>query len=766
VIGNERLRDVLERLEGVRKCGAGYEACCPAHDDRHASLSIAIGDAGRVLVHCHAGCPPEDVCHSIKLSVADLMPVGVDSTPRRGPKNRVPSTSTRQRAVKKTFSTPDDALSELERTYGRASASWEYHDAGGETVGLIYRWDRAGGSKDILPVSQTSTGWIIGGMPTPRPLYRLPELAQARRVYVCEGEKAVDAVRGLELTATTSPHGCKSAKKADWSPLAGKQCVVLPDNDDAGRRYADDVARWLAPLKPAPTVRRVELPGLPPGGDAVEYIEARRAAGLDNDAIRAGLEGMADRAESVGQVAPLKGFEVFRPFPVDALPEPMRRFVSVAASALGCDASYVALPVLAVAASCIGNSYRVILKRGWTEPAVLWCAIVGESGSLKSPAFRLALRPLRRAQQRANKEYQEALSRHQAEVMRFEAAKVEWKKRGCKTDPPVSPEAPELRRLMVSDVTVEALAPILLANPRGLLLSRDELSGWVGGFDRYAAGGKGADASNWLSMYDAEAVIVDRKTGNVKTIFVPAAAVSVVGTIQPGTLTRVFTREHRENGMLARLLLTMPARKPALWTETEIHESIEGRFAELIDTLLNLAPGLDEEGDPRPRLIPLDPEAKAVFVAWHDDHARELNEATGDLAAGYSKLKGICARLALVIHCVRVADRDSTLQDPAYVDAASVTCAIRMTEWFKAEAYRVYAMLAETDDDRERRELVELIKRKGGSATVRELNRSSRMFANAADAEAALEGLVEVASGTGSRSHLGRGVEILRNDSS
>ncbi len=57
-------------------------------------------------------------------------------------------------------------------------------------------------------------------------------------------------------------------------------------------------------------------------------------------------------------------------------------------------------------------------------------------------------------------------------------------------DPPEKPETPQAERCVVSDTTVEALAPLLLANPRGLLLARDKLAGWIGSFDRYA-GGKG-----------------------------------------------------------------------------------------------------------------------------------------------------------------------------------------------------------------------------------------------------------------------------------
>jgi len=112
-------------------------------------------------------------------------------------------------------------------------------------------------------------------MPAPRPLYRLPELADALRVFVTEGEKAAEAARSVGLSATTSAHGSKSASKTDWTPLAGKECVLLPDNDDAGQRYASEVAAILATLTPTPVVRLVDLPDLPPGGDMADFVAAR-----------------------------------------------------------------------------------------------------------------------------------------------------------------------------------------------------------------------------------------------------------------------------------------------------------------------------------------------------------------------------------------------------------------------------------------------------------------------------------------------------------
>ena len=172
------------------------------------------------------------------------------------------------------YSTAHEAVAKLERRHGPRSAIWTYTDATDSPVGVMVRWDRADGKKHFLPVSLDGSVWVLRGMAEPRPLYLLSDLADAPRVYIAEGEKAADAARSVGLIATTSAHGSKSARKTDWTPLAGKECVLLPDNDDAGRRYANEVAEILATLTPAPVVKIVELPDLPPGGDMADFVAA------------------------------------------------------------------------------------------------------------------------------------------------------------------------------------------------------------------------------------------------------------------------------------------------------------------------------------------------------------------------------------------------------------------------------------------------------------------------------------------------------------
>ena len=285
---------ILSKLPDAKPSGNGWLARCPSHRDQRPSLSASVGDDGRVLLRCHAGCTTEQVVAALGLELRDLFPPKVGPTPARNGKL---ATSGR------TFATAEAALAVLVRKLGQPSKTWTYTDAAGNPVGLVARWDTPGG-KTIRPISRRGDGWVIGAMPQPCLLYRLPEVLAAEAaqpVLVVEGEKCVEAARSLGLVTTTSVGGAAAAGKSDWSPLAGRRVIVLPDADDAGRRYAQDVTR-LAYAAGAVEVRIVPLPGLPDGGDLVEWIDAQGHS-ASPEQLRAELFRLAEAVEPWTPVA-------------------------------------------------------------------------------------------------------------------------------------------------------------------------------------------------------------------------------------------------------------------------------------------------------------------------------------------------------------------------------------------------------------------------------------------------------------------------------
>ena len=147
---------------------------------------------------------------------------------------------------------------------------------------------------------------MAGDPPGPLPLYRLPEVLAARRVYVVEGEKAADRLRDLGVVATTSSHGAGSAAKADWSPLAGVEAVFLPDHDRPGEGYLASALGLLAAVDPPPRVKVVRLGALwstdaaiPEGADAVDWLDDGVPEGWTDSECRAAPEAAADAAQVV-----------------------------------------------------------------------------------------------------------------------------------------------------------------------------------------------------------------------------------------------------------------------------------------------------------------------------------------------------------------------------------------------------------------------------------------------------------------------------------
>jgi hypothetical protein len=437
------------------------------------------------------------------------------------------------------------------------------------------------------------------------------------------------------------------------------------------------------------------------------------------------------------------------PFPLDALPPTLRGYIHEAAAAVGCDPSVVALPLLASIAGAVGNTRRVRLKRGWTEPAVLWGAIVGESGTLKSPALDAALAPVRRREAKAARTHADLLKRYATEMDRYARDRAHWLKKKGDGEPPAKPERPALPRHLVSDTTVEALAVLLQENPRGLLLARDELSGWLRSFDAYRSGNRGGDVARWLEMHRAGLLIVDRKTGEPRTIRVPRAAVSIAGTIQPDALRRSLGAEHFEDGLAARFLLTMPPPPSRRWTEAEVSASAVAAVERVFDGLLDLRADVDPDGEPVPRDLALSAEAKAAWVAFVNAHGSEGEGLTGATAAAWSKAEGCAARLALVVHLARWAAADAPLVMPDVVDEESVASGVALARWFMGEAERVYGILRESVVDADRRRLAEWIGTRGGRVTVRDLTRGPRAYRDdEGRAERALGDLVAARWGT------------------
>ncbi len=124
---------------------------------------------------------------------------------------------------------------------GPATAKWDYLDAAGHLIAIVYRYEPPGGKKEFRP-------WDVKrrkmAPPDPRPLYNQSGMKDAAQVVLVEGEKCAQALINAGVTATTAMHGANApVDKTDWTPLEGKAVLIWPDRDKPGWEYAANAAQ-------------------------------------------------------------------------------------------------------------------------------------------------------------------------------------------------------------------------------------------------------------------------------------------------------------------------------------------------------------------------------------------------------------------------------------------------------------------------------------------------------------------------------------------
>src|SRR5262249_35193292 len=155
------------------------------------------------------------------------------------------------------------------------------------------------------------------------------------------------------------------------------------------------------------------------------------------------------------------------------------------------------------------------------------------------------------------------------------------------------------------DLTIEVMADILVTNPRGILVRKDELSHWAASFDQYK-NARGADVSRWLSLHTGVSLAVDRRTDK-RHYRIINPRVSITGGIQPKILRRALTPEFFERGLPARFIFAYPPFRQDKWSEATVPDDLRARVLGLFSELWLLQPK-----DGNPQLLPLDRDAREV----------------------------------------------------------------------------------------------------------------------------------------------------------
>jgi hypothetical protein len=360
----------------------------------------------------------------------------------------------------------------------------------------------------------------------------------------------------------------------------------------------------------------------------------------------------------------------------DALPAGWESWIAAEAAARACPRDYIAAGLIGAASAWMGNARRIAATADWTEPPHLWMALVGKPSAGKTPALRPAIEASRMLEHQAEPAWREALARHEREAEAASVADKSWReiardatKRG--DTPPnrpagaVAPAKPPKPRVMAMDISTEELQHLLAENSRGLLYVRDELTGWLGGFDRY--GGAGADRAFYLEAWNGGAYVCDR----VRYHGAPVrehASLAIIGGMVPDRLCE--TLADADDGLAARLIYIWPDPMPIARLVDRGDADAAQRRNKLTTAarcLRALAMGTDDRGAPAPRALRLEGDAFRLFDELRRDAMERARSASGLAAGWYGKNPGRALRLALVYEMLAWAARQGV--EPASVSA-------------------------------------------------------------------------------------------------
>ena len=309
-------------------------------------------------------------------------------------------------------------------------------------------------------------------------------------------------------------------------------------------------------------------------------------------------------------------------------------------------------------------------------------------------------------------------------------------------DPPEKPndcgydDEPFAPRYAIADGTVERLAVIVAKQPRGTLLARDELAGWLQGMTRYSGGG--SDRPFWLEAYGGRGYTVERM--GREPVHVDRLAIGVTGAIQPDRLKSLLMKSD-DDGLLARFMPIWPDQVPIRRPSAG---SSEAKITDALKRLYSLRMVTDEFDETRPWVVPFTDTAKDALDQFRIEARNWEVQTDGLLLSFIGKLPGMAVRLSLILAFLDWAVGES--DEPYEIQEDHFDRARRfVTNYVLPMARRAYAEASIPQLDRQARKLIDVIRQQDWSQfTSREVLRLNTSDMNrAADLNPILAALEE-----------------------
>ena len=397
--------------------------------------------------------------------------------------------------------------------------------------------------------------------------------------------------------------------------------------------------------------------------------------------------------------------------PVGVFPTRWAAWIKDAAEGAGAPPAFIACAILAAVGTVIGNSRWATPWHPWKEPPALNVALIGKPSSGKSPALDQVVALLSGLETEANDDFADRCREAKRDAM--EAAekmrvyegevKVAVKDRLPTPLPPLACEgvkAPQRRRIFSTESTIEKAGRLSDANPRGLMLQRDELAGWIASMDRYGSGA-GGDRPFWLQAYGGRPWAPDR-VKDLEPVNVPHLLWTILGTIQPDRVSTLMMAGD-DDGLSARFLYcwpeALPPRRPESRADTEgaLHR-------------LRRLRGLPWQEAPEPKVLPFTDHAATALHEWRLEVNSMEDAAAGLMLSWLGKLPGVAVRLALILELLAWSETpEGTLEPEAITERSIVAAVTFLVDFAIPMARRTFGAAALPQAERDARGLARWI---------------------------------------------------------
>lgn len=319
--------------------------------------------------------------------------------------------------------------------------------------------------------------------------------------------------------------------------------------------------------------------------------------------------------------------------PIEGLPEFLQKLIIECSNVYGTHRDFWAGSILI--ASCLGLGRNFKIKNKYTNGAVLWFAIVAPTGSGKTEPLKFAFSPFHRMDSKSFANYGK-------EMDEYEAIKAMGKMNKDSQGITKTPDLPICKQFILSDSTPESLYQVHKNNPRGIIVVRDELKGWLDDFGRY---GKSGEVSNWVSSWSEQTMTFNRKYE--RPVKIPAPFICVAGGLQPSILPALARDNGAVNGFMERFCFVYPdkADRP-YFLDRELSDFFKNKYDIYINKLLSI-------NNPETEFITLTYEAQKLYHEFDDWNTDLINAQESEYMKGMlAKLPIIALRLTALVDTV------------------------------------------------------------------------------------------------------------------